>query len=181
MSKATNKARVTIDLDDVRTHGGVAAAVAECAGDEIRVADPRAMGGQTFATSGPGPGRTTEFGPDDYARACIRGERCDSGADPSECMAIDPSDGRLATGEDSYDEDGDWDGGLEWSDDSVVRVERPSADDAVERPALVAEMARSVVDYHGPCSDRAAWRRLIEQIREAAEALEDIDADDLGD
>lgn len=66
-----------------------------------------------------------------------------------------------------------------WSDESVVCIECPDIEDAMDEPPMVAEMAAAVISYHHPESPCRKWRELIEQIRAAAEALEDIDIDDL--
>lgn len=68
---------------------------------------------------------------------------------------------------------------VEWSDESVVELVCPDVDDALENPEQVAEMAEAVIQYHGPMSDKAEWKKLIESIKDAAEALSDVDADDL--
>jgi hypothetical protein len=120
---------------------------------------------------------------------------------------IDCDDGRLISaipvqlvsgdGEDAVYEDGDGDevdpadvirdcgGGYsvlgDWSDESVVRLECPDIADAVEHPDTVAMMVRAVIDTHDAMSDRASWAKLVRSIRDAAESLDGIDADDLDD
>jgi len=40
-------------------------------------------------------------------------------------------------------------------------------------------MAQAVIDTHGPLSDRAAWAKLIREMRAIGGAVSRIDADDL--
>lgn len=176
-------AEITIDLSDVVRHGSVEAAITAVVDEkdgEILLATSRAMGGQTFATSGPGPGWSRQFSAADYAREAILTDVRMSGCDPSASSAIDPSDGRLAHGVDP-DDGAEYEGEIAWEDDSCVHVEVPDVDEAIEHPSLVAEMAQSVIDHHGPESDRAEWRNLVSILRDAAEAMEDIDLDGFGD
>lgn len=51
----------------------------------------------------------------------------------------------------------------------------PSVEDAVDDAVTVAIMAQAVIDHHYAASDCGEWRRLIEAIRAAAAALEEID------
>lgn len=171
---------VTIDLGDVVKHGGIEAAViAAVDGDsEVLLATPQAMGGQTFATSGPGPGWTKRFDATDYARAAIAEDIANSGCEPGESWAFDPADGRVATG--VADDDGVM-SGIEWGDESVVRVECPDIGEAADHPAVVAEMAAAVIATHGDRSDRKAWAALVESARQLTDALDGIDVDDLTD
>lgn len=177
-------AHLTIDLDDVRRHGGVRQAIAAWCDES----DDTSCGviGPAFSTSGPGSGWSTNHDAGDFARRAVEG-----GA----LYYLDLDDGRLIGAEEAEDtwEDGeqpddviaDMGGGYsrlgDWSDGSVVCIDCPDLDDAMEDPALVAEMAKAVIAHHGEESDRAAWKSLIETIRAAATALEDIDADDLAD
>ena len=66
----------------------------------------------------------------------------------------------------------------EWSKNSVVCVACPDIEDAMEYPTIVAAMAQSVINHHGPCSDRAAWKNLITLMQQAAEEVENIDLSD---
>ena len=65
----------------------------------------------------------------------------------------------------------------EWSDVSVVALECPSISDAMDYPETVAFMAQAVIDHHGECSNRDAWKDLIVVMKEAAAFIEDIDED----
>ena len=194
-SKTT--AHVTIDLSDVRKAGSVEKAILAWAAES----DTTSAGvvGSSFSTSGPGSGWSVGHNALDYARRAFEG-----GA----MYYLDEADGRLAaavpvtcddeeaaaedrvyTGPDGteYGDDEvtyDGSGGYvlldpEWTDESVVRLECPDVEDAIEHTAAAAEMARAVIDTHGSCSDRAAWKKLIESIRAAAEELDGVDADDL--
>lgn len=184
MTKKT--AHLTIDLADVQRAGGVPQAIAAWCDES----DDTSCGviGPSFSTSGPGPGWSIQHDESDFAARAVEG-----GA----LYYIDIDDGRMIAAEevseDEQDEDGEWPadvihdlGGThsrlgDWSDNSVVRVECPSIDDALEHPAIVAEMAQAVIDHHHVESDCGEWRMLIESIRNAAEALEDIDVDDLAE
>lgn len=162
-------AHVTIDLDDVIRAGGVDQALAAW----CEASDDTSCGvvGPSFSTSGPGSGWSKQHDASDFAERAMYG-----GA----LYYLDTDDGRLALSPEWTDDlyEGQ---DIEWSEDSVVRIECPTADEALEQPVLVAEMAQAVIDYHGPESDRKAWRSLLEQIKAAAEAFDDIDADDLAD
>jgi hypothetical protein len=194
----TNKAHATIDLDDVRRAGGVYAALLKWA----EASDTTSAGtvGPEFSTSGPGNGWSVTHDANDFARRAFEG-----GA----LYYLDESDGRLASavrveqvepaeGEAGYwtGDDGeeygpddvthDGSGGWvlidpEWSDESVVRLEVPDIEDAIEYPEIVAEMVRAVIDRHGSASDRAGWKKLVEDIKSAAESLDGIDPADLDD
>jgi hypothetical protein len=78
-------------------------------------------------------------------------------------------------------DDEDYRGEHTWSRESVVRVECPFLDEAIEYPEITAGMAAAVVDHHGPCSDLAAWRQLIRSVRALAMATAVIDLNDLAD
>ena len=66
-----------------------------------------------------------------------------------------------------------------WSERAEVCFVCPSAHDAMTCPQQTAAMAQAVIDTYGECSDRAAWADLIDQMRAAGEAVENIDAADL--
>lgn len=174
MSKTTSKAHVTLDLDDVRHAGGVEQAIIAWS----KESDTTSAGvvGPSFSTSGPGPGWSKNHDATDYAARAVKG-----GA----MYYLDETDGTLATAVETNDEDGiRCEGGvyeIEWSDASVVCLVCPDIEDAIEEPKFVAEMAQAVIDYHGPMSDRKAWAELVREIKAAADALEDIDADDICD
>jgi len=171
---------IKIDLDDVRAAGSVTEAVRAAVRDRgnTLLADSSALGGQTFATSGPGSGWTRTFDAGDYASAAIGQDVAASGGNPSDSEAIDPEDGRVARGV-APEADEDWDGSVEWSDESIVEVVCPEVEDALEYPETVAKIAEAVIDYHGDRSSRKAWAALIRLIRTAAERLESINLDKL--
>jgi hypothetical protein len=171
---------VRIDLDDVLEFGSIENAIAGvCANRyrEILVADSSAMGGQTFATSGPGSGYTQQFDSGDYARAAIQQDVAESGCNPSESSVIDPSDGRIGHGVDNEDEEEDWSGEIQWEDESSVCVDCPSIEDAVGKPDIVAEMASAAIGIHYDHSDLEEWEELVTAIRKAADEFSDIDFD----
>jgi len=176
MTLSSKKAHCVIDLDDVVAAGSVSAAIEQWAKDS----DTTSSGvmGSAFSTSGPGSGWSRTHSADDFASAAFAG-----GA----LYYIDSSDGRLKGVEeaDENDEGAECDAGGcyytegDWSDESEVRLEVPEIEDAIEHPSEAAAMAKAVIDYHSHRSDTAEWKQLIEQIRDAADAFDGIDADDL--
>lgn len=189
MSKAKAEAHLTINIHDVWNAGSVRSAIHEWCDQS----DDTCSGivGPSFSTSGPGPGWSTNHTASDYARRAL----CEGAL-----YYVDADNGRLASrdtvdlDDEECDDDGeptdpdicyDHDDGeyfrIEWSDASVVCIECPTIEEAIEHPDVAAEMAQAVIDTHGPASDKAAWRKLIIAIREAAEAVADVDVDDLDD
>ena len=174
---------ITIDLDDVIRAGGVVQALhAWC-----ETSDDTSSGvvGPSYSTSGPGSGWSIQYDESDYARRAIV-----EGA-----MYYLAADGRIVAAarvdEDERDGDDQWptdtfpamDGChyrlCDWTDESVVCLVCPDADDAVEYPRETAEMAQAVIDYHHYRSDVTEWHRLILAIRTAADVLGDIDLSSL--
>lgn len=180
----TTTAHFTIDLNDVIRAGGLRAAMtAEC-----ERSDTTSCGviGPSFSTSGPGSGWSKQHDEDDFAaRAFSEGA----------LYYLDLDNGKLIGCEFAEDAERDEDGDLpddvhtdiggcqyrigDWSDESVIELVCPTVEDALEHPAEVAEMAQAVIDYHGPESDCKEWADLIDSIKTAAEALDEIDADKL--
>jgi hypothetical protein len=124
-----------------------------------------------------------EYNCTDYARRAI-----EEGA----LYFIDEADGRMckAIQDTDYDPDEDEDeniicndGGYfrigDWTESSVIFLECPSIEEAIENPKAVAEMAQAIIDYHSAYPDKQSWKNLIEDIRAASEALEGIDIDGL--
>lgn len=158
MSKST--AHLTIDINDVLSAGSVEAAIhAWCERDRETSSG---VIGPEFSTSGPGPGWSKTHDSHDFASRALDGSY---GA----LYYVDAEDGRMAQLDD--------DGKIEWTEESVVRLECPSVEDALQSPGETAEMAEAVIQYHSPESDMAEWAQLIRAVRAAAEALEDIDLD----
>jgi hypothetical protein len=60
---------------------------------------------------------------------------------------------------------------------SVVRIACPNLTQAIANPEETKIMAQSVIAYHQGCSDCAAWKSLIESIRQASSHFADIDTD----
>lgn len=177
MTAKKTKPHVTIDLADVVNAGGVESALLAWAAES----DTTSAGtvGPAFSTSGPGNGWSMTHGADDFALRAFEG-----GA----LYYLDAEDGRILTmipGEGESEDDtyrdinGDEFTVGDWSDASVVRLEVPNLDEAIEHPERVAEMVKAVIDHHGPLSDRKGWAELVKGIKEAADALSDIDADEL--
>ncbi len=179
--KTKTTAHITLDIDDVRRAEGVEEAIAKWCEDS----DDTSCGviGSTFSTSGPGPGWSKTHGPDDFASRAFEG-----GA----LYYIDETDGRMKSAEPVEDDDDDDDdddstiltdiGGCkyregDWSDESVVCLQCPSEEDVLEYPELVAEMAEAVIKYHHAESDGKQWAALVRKIKDAADALDDIDPD----
>lgn len=187
---AKKTAHLTLDLSDVRKAGTVEAAIEAWAAGS----DTTSSGtiGSSFSTSGPGSGWSKNHDASDFSRRAFK-----EGA----LHYLDSKNGTLRsatspTGEVIEDEDGDRTdeegntvlrdiGGCDyvvgdWSDESVVRIECPDMDDAMEYPETVALMAQAVIDHHDYESS-VEWKALIRAMKEAAEAVEDIDEDKLGD
>lgn len=158
---------ISIDLDDVAKSGGVEQALhAYC---ETSDCVSSGVVGPAFVTSGPGSGWTITHDASDYAERAM-----EEGA----LYYLDATDGRIAYAPTCETElyQGQR---IEWTDGSMVRVKCPCIEDAMDHPAMVAEMAQAVIDAHGPLSDRQEWAALVRQIQAAGEAVSDIDADDL--
>lgn len=172
----TKTAYLAIDLGDVRRAGGVPQAILAWSLES----DTTGSGYRHTAESSHVAVKPDGWMPSDptsQARLSFEG-----GA----LHYIDPTDGRSVSAEPAEEGDEeayrDFGGGYftigEWSAESEVRIECPDIEDAIEHPAIVAEMAREVIDHHGAESDLAAWKELILAIRGAAEAIEGIDVDD---
>lgn len=159
---------IRIDLDDVRTAGSVDGALhAHCASSSDTLSGEV---GPTFATSGPGSGWTKKYGASDFAARAM-----EEGA----VYYLNADNGRVAYAPDW--EDDEYAGEeIEWTEESMVRIECPRIEDAIEQPRLVAEMAKAVVEYHGANSDKEKWGDLVWRIKALANALSDheVDADD---
>lgn len=170
------KAHCVIDLQDVVAAGSVQKAIEQWAKDSDDTCS--SVVGMEFSTSGPGSGWSRTHDSDDFASQAFRG-----GA----LYYLDSSDGRLKGVEGAEEGDlgaecdagGCWYTEGEWSEHSQVRLEVPEIEDAIHRTKEVAAMVQAVIDHHSYLSNTGGWRRLVEQIREAAEALDGIDADDL--
>jgi hypothetical protein len=91
---------------------------------------------------------------------------------------LDLDDGRVAYApeweHDLYDGEE-----IVWTDDSMICLECPSIDDAIEYPQFAAEMAAAVIETHNANSNKAEWSKIVRAIKAAADAMADIDADDL--
>ena len=158
---------ITIDLDDVLRSETVRSAIAVVGADTMLV----------ITGEGPGPGWSKDYDASDYAQMMASEDIAASGADESAEM-LNPDDGRICVGRRVRSDEGEDEIELDWTDESVVRIECPGIEEAVWHAAEVAEMARAVIDRHGPRSDRKAWADLIRAIRDAAKALDEIDPDD---
>lgn len=159
----TRPTPIVIDLSDVEKHGGVNNALkAYCEESETTSCG---VVGPAFTTSGPGPGWSRYHDESDFASRAMEG-----GA----LYYLDLDDGRIAFApaweDDLYD-------GQEivWTSESMVRIECPDMADAARCPDPIADMARAVIDTHGPLSDRAAWAKLIREMRAIGGAVPRID------
>ena len=158
---------ISIDLDDVRAAGGVEQALHEYCRESDQIGSR--VVGPTYSTSGPGSGWAYQHTADDFARRAMS-----AGA----LYYLEASDGRIAyapTWEDDMYQGQD----IEWTDGSMVRLECPDIEDAMQHPTLVAEMVRWVIAAHGRLSDRQEWTLLVRRIRAADDALADIREADL--
>jgi len=116
--------------------------------------------GPSFATSGPGSGWSRQYDVTDYAKRALAH---DYGAG----SYIDSSDGREATLNDE--------GEVEWTEESVVEIETPSLEEALENPIDFAALA-STADQYG--ADAEEWESLVERVNNYPSrntALESID------
>lgn len=169
---------IKLDINDVRKHGSVSAAILAYCTDDSDYASGTV--GPAFSTSGPGPGWSQTHGASDFARRAL-GEGAQG--------YIDASDGRMATLEEA-DEDDDEDDCITdgsgdvtlyrivWSDGSEVELICPSAEEATDEPKALAAML-SELPTHAPQSDLKAWRKLVTSLRETVELIVDFDLDDL--
>jgi len=155
-----------ISINDVVRSGSVEQAVIDEMPGDILIADESAMGGQTFVTSGPGPGWTKTLGATDYASAAIAAVMSDSGCMPSEVSVIDPTDGRIAHGV-NPDAGEDWGGEVEWEDDSSVELVAPSVREVASHPDAFAKMWESRESY----PQDGHWAELVETIKAIARVI----------
>jgi hypothetical protein len=112
--------------------------------------------GPSFSTSGPGPGWSKQHDCHDYARRALSG---DYGAG----SYIDSSDGREAT---LNDEDE-----IEWSDESVVEIELPTVEQALE-DMETWEILRNEAANYGV--DQSEIDELTETIDQCQEIIAEI-------
>ena len=159
MNTNAKKAHVTIDLNDVMRHGSVSDAIIALA--ESDDATFSGIVGPSFSTSGPGAGWSRTHDANDFAERAF-----DQGA----LYYLDADDGRLAAQD---EESGKWDG--KWSVDSVVAIEVPNIDDALDRPAEFAELFKAAVETHSACSDVDGFRELIAKCSALADACADVE------
>lgn len=119
-----------ITLSHIVEHGSISAAIEALCKESDTVAS--GVIGSSFACSGPGSGYQRNYDVTDYAKRALSG---DYGA----LSYIDSSDGR----EGELDDDGD----VEWSDESVVEIELPSVEEALESPIAWGVIRASAADY----------------------------------
>lgn len=158
----TTREGITLTISDIAFAGSITAAIhAAC-----KESDPLASGtiGPSFACSGPGTGWSFDYDEIDYAKRALSDEYGAAGY-------VDADDGRLAT----LDDDGD----LVWSDESVVALECPGEDEALDEPEALAKMYRGIISGRCIADDLRDWKDLLKRVRAAADALDEIDADDL--
>lgn len=108
----------------------IAAAIEAIAAEHDTIAS--GVIGPSFSTSGPGSGWSKQHDCHDYARRALS-------ADYGAVSYIDSSDGREATMNDDEE--------LEWSDESVVEIELPSVEEALEDPAAAKIIIDQAADY----------------------------------
>jgi hypothetical protein len=151
---------IEIDIDDVVKAGGIDEALTAWCEES----DDTSTGviGPSFATSGPGAGWSEEYDAVDFARRAMEGGKL---------YYLDLEDGRLASSPE-WTEDVYQGQDIEWTDESVVRIECPSLEDAMEVPETAAAMLRAVRDTYYDCSDCGEWLALLLKIKAASEAFE---------
>lgn len=114
--------------------------------------------GPSFSTSGPGPGWSKNHDASDFARRALS---LDYGAD----SYIDSDDGREATLKE---------GKLVWTDNSVIELQTPSLDEALEAPAAYEEMAKGAKGPHAYNVYESEWADLARKV--AARSPEAVEA-----
>lgn len=114
--------------------------------------------GSTFACSGPGSGWQKNFDVNDYAERALSD---DFGA----THYIDSSDGRVAESE------GD---GIAWSDESMVELVAPDAEDACDNLEALKAMV-SEIGTHDDLTDMGEWKALRDSLRAGADIFDDVE------
>lgn len=158
-----------ISIHNVAEHGTITAVIEAIAKEHDTIAS--GIIGPSFATSGPGPGWSRQYDVSDYAKRALAD---DYGAG----SYIDSEDGREAT----LDEDGE----IEWTEESVIELEIPSLDEALEYPEAYQEMAKGAAGPHACNVHESEWKDLARQVAarspEAVEAaIERIDGNRIND
>lgn len=62
----------------------------------------------------------------------------------------------------------------DWTDDSVVCIDVPTIDEALQHPDLARSMWTSVRSYHYSCSDISGWKELIDELKEIEGAVQTL-------
>lgn len=160
-----NQHAITITMSDVLQHGGIREALTNACDNSETVAC--GVVGPAFSTSGPGSGWSKQYDETDFAARSFEG-----GA----LAYLDLDNGRLATSPEWTE--GEYDGQpISWSDESVVCLECPDIQEAIDDPDVFAEMAAAVAELHGAESPCSEWSKMLAAIRELAESIEDIEID----
>jgi hypothetical protein len=149
-------------MSHVLMHGGIREALT----DACDKSDTVACGviGPAFATSGPGSGWSKQYDETDFAERSFEG-----GA----LAYLDLDNGRLATSPEWTE--GEYDGQpIEWTDESVVCLECPDIQEAIDDPEVFAEMAAAVAELHDAESNCREWAKMLASIRKLAECVEDV-------
>mgnify|MGYP000844097660 FL=1 len=156
---------ITITMSDVLRHGGIRDALI----DACDKSDTVACGviGPAFATSGPGSGWSKQYDETDFAARAFEG-----GA----LAYLDLDNGRLATSPD-WDRDEYAGQPIEWTDESVVCLECPDIQEAIDEPGVFAEMAAAVAEIHDAESNCREWAKMLASIRKLAECIEEVQID----
>lgn len=64
----------------------------------------------------------------------------------------------------------------DWTEDSVVCIDVPTIDDALEHPDFVRSMWVSMRSYHYACSDFLAWKELMDELKKIEGAVQTLRA-----
>ena len=147
--------RVMLDMDDIRKHGSVAKAIEAACAESDHLSS--GVVGPSFATSGPGPGWSRDYGAEDYAGRALSAEHGASGY-------VDSSDGRLATLEVDEDEDSE---SVVWSAESVVELEAPDQE-AVDADTKTAWLMVEALESRQCVRGAGDWD-LVEALLEVSE------------
>lgn len=135
-----------ITLAHIVEHGSISAAIEALCKESDTVAS--GVIGSSFSTSGPGSGWQRNYDTSDYADRALAD-------DYGSTSYIDSSDGREA----ELDEDGD----VEWSDESVIELECPSLEDAMDNREAVQIMLDGL-SVHAEETDLDAWAEIEDQL-----------------
>lgn len=140
---------ITLTIRDIGSDGIQEAIIAACESSDYLASGTV---GPSFACSGPGSGWQRNFGASDYAERALSDEVGAAGY-------VDASDGRLAT----LDDEGD----VVWTDDSVVYLIAPTAEETDDDPETAQAMVDAIDSEH--CVEGDGDWRLVRALLRVSE------------